>query len=200
MMSGLRKTPQRGIQNNEGFTLVELIVALAIAAICMGLIATILFSGSTMTASQLEKDSNKNLASNIMDFMKETIQYSSEEVLVKNTTPTLPSNQDYGWVFISNDGVTSAPQGFLYFRTKGLNNPPHNVFGQDFYNNKKIGLFLTMIDDDTFQITVTVYDSKGELLHQITDSISLTKKAFDPSMSGISPASGTFSSACILFR
>ena len=200
MFLSFYKKAKKSTKNKGGFTLVELMVTLVIAAICISLAITILLSGSTMAANQVDKDSNKNLANNIMEFMKEAIQYSSEEVLVSSSYPSSPLNPDYGVVYISNDGLALADQGFLFFKAKEDSTAPRNVFGLDFYNSKKIGSSITVIDDDTLQATVKVYDSKDVLVYQKTDSISLVKKTFDPSMPGISPTSGDFPRAFIEFK
>lgn len=204
-MNRLPQRPVGVLKEARGFTLVELIVTLAIAVVCMSLIMTILIAGTTMTATQLDKEANKNLGDNVMEFLKEAIQYSTEgEVNIDSANPPASPSSVYGTIYVSADGGTTlAPKGSLYFKraSSGSTSPTQDVFGSDFYNTRKIGLSVEVIDVDTLVATVQVYDSTGDkLLYKTSKSITLVASGFNPTIPGINPSSGNFSPARISFK
>ena len=148
-----------------GFTLVEVIVALVIAMVVIGISGSLIVSGTQIFSKSAQRDMQMTLAESVLDLAADRLLYarSIEEVLshVGDTAP------DAGAVLriAKPDGSSGAGKGHLLFRREGDHGAMVDVFGQNFYHNYNISMDIGITDQDggaaSFTMKVTVYDTEG---------------------------------------
>ncbi|MDR3304595.1 MAG: prepilin-type N-terminal cleavage/methylation domain-containing protein, partial [Clostridiales Family XIII bacterium] len=167
-----------------GFTLVELIVALAISAVVIGAAAAFLIYGSNFLASAQIKAEDKSLAEESADFVKNRLLYSGSITVVRSTRP--PVGTSGGEIlFIGNaDGSEIANNGQLYYM-RADDNSAVNAFGTGKYRNNSLAMSYRAIvttdpatgkTDKVFEITISTI-RKGKAVYHYTKTFTLYEAA-----------------------
>ncbi|WP_195269853.1 prepilin-type N-terminal cleavage/methylation domain-containing protein [Eubacterium sp. 1001713B170207_170306_E7] len=159
------------IRNNKGFTLVELIVTLAIASIVMLVAGNYLFFGNRMFAENEVKNTDKYIGDSVFQFMKERLIYAGKiEVIDRAKVLSGESEAKYSHIFELSGNSVEENKGYLEFTNDKTVKAPEDIYGVDFYRNNKISYTLRLDEKDstktTFVLTVYVYNTKGEEVYQ----------------------------------
>lgn len=135
--------------DNKGFTLVEIIVTLAIFAIVLTVAGTVYFAGNRMYTQTEIKNQEKYIGDTVFNYMRDRLVYAKDvSVYVSGTNP---SSVSYSNVF----NVTSDKMCF------GTNKDPANVLGDSWYGNYKIKYIAKKATDNTLNLTVSVLDTSN---------------------------------------
>ncbi|QCT71822.1 type II secretion system protein [Eubacterium maltosivorans] len=153
----------RHLKSNNGFTLVELIVTLAIAAIVMTVAGNYLFFGNRMFAENEVKNTDKYIGDTIFDFMREQIIYATGvEVINPAETDAAPK---YEKIF-DVDKISDKENGFLCFGPKEVK-PLPDIYGESFYRNNGVS-YTVKVKNDSLELylNVQVYNRDGEMVYE----------------------------------
>ncbi|MDR1421905.1 MAG: prepilin-type N-terminal cleavage/methylation domain-containing protein [Coriobacteriales bacterium] len=157
------------LAGHRGFTLIELIVTLSISVILIALAGSlIVFSMNFLNRTEV-RASDKHLAEQSADFIKERLLYANSISLVRATEP--PSSASGGDILFigqldpATNKITITNEGHLYYMRAG-DSAPVDVFGTGGYDNNALAFSYRAIVDETnrtdksFEITTkTIRDS-----------------------------------------
>lgn len=119
---------------DDGFTLIEIIVSIAIGTVVLGLVLSIILTSFNTFGDASDTGMKKDQLNKIVDFVNDQVK-NADEVVISETQP-YSSNDATGWkyLYVNNNDV-------LYLGKNGQT--AKRVFGIGFYN-KKNG-----VEDDT---------------------------------------------------
>jgi prepilin-type N-terminal cleavage/methylation domain-containing protein len=154
----------------KGFTLVELIVAMLIAGICIVAAGSFLISGTNLLGNAQRNATEERVSDDLADFIKERLLFAeSIEVVQENQIRTADLAKGSALLYIG-DGANPTNvenKGYLFFKQE-TETAPTDVFGSEYYQKNKASLdYKATVESGKtkiFEITVTVYDgddSKG---------------------------------------
>ncbi|MDR1713012.1 MAG: prepilin-type N-terminal cleavage/methylation domain-containing protein [Coriobacteriales bacterium] len=158
--SGTRTSGTR----TRGFTLVELIVALAIAAIFMALSISILSTAMNVSAKVTTDAEQGKVTDLVLDFCEERLLYArqygvyampkaSDTRAETALQQLLSEHPGQGILYIGNADGLPDTQGYVYYRQADAANAdePVNVFGAGFYQDGlvQLGLSRSYYDENT---------------------------------------------------
>lgn len=153
----------RKLKKKEGFTLVELIVTLAILGIFFAVGGTVYFQGNRMFNTTAVKSTEKSLGDNMYSFMREKLVYATKLQIIDPENPDqTPENKK---VFKINE------TGHL-----DLNN--NNIYGEAYYSGYTVGYHINVPQNtegslSKNQLDLTVYVKKdNEIVYQTGSIIS----------------------------
>ncbi|NZA38705.1 prepilin-type N-terminal cleavage/methylation domain-containing protein [Eubacterium callanderi] len=153
----------RKLKKKEGFTLVELIVTLAILGIFLAVGGTVYFQGNRMFNTTAVKSTEKSLGDNMYSFMREKLVYATKLQIIDPENPDqTPENKK---VFKINE------TGHL-----DLNN--NNIYGEAYYSGYTVGYYINVPQNtegslSKNQLDLTVYVKKdNEIVYQTGSIIS----------------------------
>lgn len=109
--------------NSRGFTLVELLVTLAISGIVMAVVVGIFFSGANAFKSGAERNTDKMICDGAYNFAKQQLIYASSVSILPNGSTT-PEGMH----------VLEIQDGKLFLDGR-------NVFHDEYYGNRKISMW-----------------------------------------------------------
>ena len=110
-------------KNRHGFTLIEIIVSIAIASIVLLIAGSMILSSTKFMGTTVETDLNKRKIDSTIDFIRGEIIYSTDVRFVKEDSQYAPNYQkDNNWHYIY------IKDGYLY-------HDGQKVFGEEFYNS-----------------------------------------------------------------
>jgi prepilin-type N-terminal cleavage/methylation domain-containing protein len=132
---------QHGRRATGGFTLIELIVAMTISLIIIGIATTILLSGTNMAQRTAQRALEEQIVDGVFNFAKDRLLYAGT-VEAESDLGTVGSGR--GLLYVSNEsGAVAEDPGMLFFRD--VSDPVDtaaalNVMGKDFYMGYTISL------------------------------------------------------------
>lgn len=147
-------------QEKGGFTLVELIVTLAVLSIALVVAGNMLFFGNNMFAKTEVKNSEKFIGDSAYKYMKEKLVYATKiEIIDQNVEPKSPKYPKI--MYAGKDGELN---GHLVFGEKlkdsgmiGIEQySQDDVFGPEFYGNYVISYKINIKDDKRLELIVSV--------------------------------------------
>lgn len=168
------------LKNSNGFTLVELIVTLAIAAIVMVVAGNYLFLGNRMFADNEVKNTDKYIGDTIFSFIKEHLTEAGKmEILDREKVISGDEKPAYSHVFALSGSTIENTDGYLYFtndqNNTRWNDEKANIYGNSFYRNNTIAYTLQLDKTDatnrSFILTIYVYNTDGEEVYKTGASI-----------------------------
>ena len=106
---------------NDGFTLVEIIVSIAIGSVVLGLVLSIILTSFNYFGDVSDTGAKKNELDNIIDYVNDQLTYAGK-IVISNTAP---SGDDWKWIYVKD--------GMLYSGKSGNDND-RNVLGKEYYN------------------------------------------------------------------
>ncbi|MEG1332020.1 MAG: prepilin-type N-terminal cleavage/methylation domain-containing protein, partial [Eubacterium sp.] len=135
------------LRNNKGFTLVEMIVTLAIFSIVLVVAGNYLFFGNRMYAQSEMKGTEKSIGDNMYAFMQDRLTYATAIEINASQAPK-DKTIKYSNVFEIKDN-----QQHLYFGEKGKPNTIEtnttDLYGEAYYHNYKVGYDVKALTGDT---------------------------------------------------
>lgn len=165
----MRKIYGNIYKHNQGFTVVELIVALSISVIVIVGAGMLLISGSNLLAHQVNKAEQESITDATVEFIKERMLYAqSVEIVRSQTVPGSALGADV--LFVGSSPTQTATQGYLYFLRNG-DTSPVNAFGDAFYMGSKVSLdYSVIVPNDMantdqskyFKVTVHIFINGAE--------------------------------------
>lgn len=104
-------------KDNQGFTLIEVIVSIAIGSIALGAILSVILTGFTTFGTFSTQKLKKDALDNIVDYVRDEIQNSSD-VVISTIPPKINSdnNGDWSWIAVSNGKLYQG--SYKYDKTK----------------------------------------------------------------------------------
>jgi prepilin-type N-terminal cleavage/methylation domain-containing protein len=162
------------LSGNKGFTLVELIVAMTISLIIIGVAGSILISSANLLAHQANKVEREAIADTTADFVRDRLLFArSIEV-----TGTLPGDAaDKEIIYIGGSDGSAAQKGYVYYKRAG-DTAPVNAFGDRFYKRTTIALDYTVTvaeptaglpdPQKTLEVTIHIYAEGNDTVQYST--------------------------------
>jgi prepilin-type N-terminal cleavage/methylation domain-containing protein len=138
---GVRRDVRNG---TRGFTLVELIVAISISLIVIGVATAILLSGTNMAQHTAQRALEQQIIDGAFNFAQDRLLFAGS---VEQKTPaelaTTSLDPDTSMLYVSSGaGTTAESRGMLFFRQATSTSSPStlNVMGEEFYWGYTISL------------------------------------------------------------
>jgi type II secretory pathway pseudopilin PulG len=160
-----------------GFTLVELIVAISVTLIILGVTMTILISSMNISSRSIKTSQGEQVVNACLDFVLD--HCSVAESISKSSASDLPALTASASEFLYI-GDASGPEdhGRLYLRDGGATGaPPLDVYGEQFYSGGSISLNITytrtLNQHPVVTATVTLYDAQGSTVASKQRSLAL---------------------------
>lgn len=157
--------------DSNGFTLVEIIVTLAIFSIVLVVASNYLLFGNRMFTETEVKNTEKSIGDNAFKYMKRKIVYATKlEIINKdlNPQPTPKYNQK---MYIG----TGDDNGDLMLAKKedtDKNYQETNLFGQDYYGLYILSYNVKVLDDTRLSLTITVkHSGENDILYSASEVI-----------------------------
>ena len=151
------------MKTNKGFTLVEIIVALAIFAIIIGGSASLILSGSDVFKKQADMSHGSVMARYTINWFEDNIAYSPNIQIVDNSL-TVPAGMTA--IRIQNSGDKEG-QLMMY-----MNGTWEEVLTPGFYEGSKIDIKPAQ-NSESLEITVEIRNRNDKLIASSTKLISL---------------------------
>lgn len=126
--------------NKKGFTLIELIVALAVTVIIIASVGGILYSSYKTFYGITDANEYKMIGDNVYNYLSDKIIVASNLTIVNEQSIILGND----------DTITVDVNGRLLYN--GV-----DVFGDAFYNNKKISFSVAQYSINSVSINVSVW-------------------------------------------
>ncbi|MFR7592310.1 MAG: type II secretion system protein [Longibaculum sp.] len=145
---------QRKQLNNKGFTLVEIIVSIAIFVAVLAVLGSVLISGFKYFYETSSTDLNKRSVDELQSYIRGELIYATD-VSIQDTKP------EGDWYSFTIDD-----KGHLkhYEEKQGQEANDLHVFDNNsFYNNNLLELHVKAYQNNRLDIKLTMYDSKEEL-------------------------------------
>ncbi|MDX9889029.1 MAG: prepilin-type N-terminal cleavage/methylation domain-containing protein [Anaerovoracaceae bacterium] len=151
------------MKTKKGFTLVEIIVALAIFAIIIGGSASLILSGSDIFKKQADMSHGSVMARYTINWFEDNITYSPNIQIVDNSL-TVPAGMTA--IRIQNSGDKEG-QLMMY-----MNGTWEEVLTPGFYEGSKIDI-KPVINSESLEITVEIRNPNDNLIAKSTKLINL---------------------------
>lgn len=87
-------------KNNHGFTLIEVIVSIAIGSVVLGAILSVILTSFTTFGTFSTQKLKKDALDNIVDYVRDEIQNSSD-VVISTTPPKINSDNNGNWSWLA---------------------------------------------------------------------------------------------------
>jgi|GEM_PF-3759314 len=196
---------------NEGFTLVEIIVTFAILGIFLAVAGnTFLFSNKVYTTTS-QKDQEKYIGDAALSTIRNKITYATGIVVQPIGTDEKPSETLPEAIGTWSDAQrlyigTEDDAGDLILGKQADGFEEINIFGEDYYGGYVLAYTLQKIDDYQLKVTVSVEDGEtGSVVYTTTatvKSLTLEKKESKISVDVETDeaATGVFSNPVLYFR
>lgn len=177
------KTLKNRLSDPSGFTLVEIIVTLAILAIVLTVAGTVYFFGNRIYVETEKKNTQKYIGDSVFSYIEKEITYATK--LQIRTDWTAPDNStDYPLYLANVNGTTRSEAGGYLTRGITTSKAEENVLGESFYNQYKVIYYVTIPvtgteDKDRINLKVSVYDSDNNEVYTTERLIkNLNKKVY----------------------
>jgi prepilin-type N-terminal cleavage/methylation domain-containing protein len=198
---------KRYTNSKKGFTLIELVIAMVITVLLVGIVTGILAFSTDLFGNVLKSTDSKNIGDEIMKWTKDRIQSSyevavsevdigteSEELILTSGSIVNPDTTSAGIIMIGaahetsgHDNPKTSNQGYLYFKRAddAAAAVPINVFSESYYRGNTISLTVHVLDKDTMKLYLVVYNSDGQQVYKTSSSVTLLEASTGVSGSAI---------------
>lgn len=149
----------------NGFTLVEIIVSIAIGSIVLLIAGGIILSSSNFLMTTTDMDIDKRAVDSIVDFVRGEIEYSTDVRFVQHGDKLAPDyTKDSDW-------------HYFYIKDNELYRDGAKVFAKSFTNNKSLSISMkgngTSTSNHRLDIKYTLLDNKNEISYSSRDTVML---------------------------
>ncbi|MDR3316298.1 MAG: prepilin-type N-terminal cleavage/methylation domain-containing protein [Coriobacteriales bacterium] len=181
----IRKPHFQASSGTQGFTLVELIVAMLISVIVFGAAAAILISSLSLSANVTQDATYERVADAALDFVEERATFatavtSSEAEDLASFEALLAVTED-PLLYIGDENGLPAERGWIYYRRAESSATPQNIFGESFYQggSMSVSIIETKLTNrkPAETITVILYDRESHQVAQRTRTVYLINGA-----------------------
>lgn len=118
------------LKNRKGFTLVEIIVSIAVASIVLLVAGSMILSSSNFMMTTTDTDLNKRSVDSIIDFVRGEIIYSTDVRFV-------PVDSKYAPDYQNNDNWH-----YMYIKDGELYRDGVRIFDTNFTNHNKLYIYI----------------------------------------------------------
>ena len=156
-------------------TLVEVIVAMVIALIVIGVTGSMIVSSTNFFGKTASGVQDKEIARSVLNFVTSELRFATSITVhdVGSGQPSPQSNEGQIFTLDSKNQVSSTFKGMLAFQRPDDIDAPRNVFGVDFYHGREVGIRVqTVSANEPKAITVFVDVFSGDNL-LTTDSATI---------------------------
>ncbi|MDR0850875.1 MAG: type II secretion system GspH family protein [Clostridiales Family XIII bacterium] len=171
---------KRFLREKKGMTLVELIVAIAISVIVIGLSGGYLISSLNLFGHVADKDLDASIADTALSFITDELQFASAVTPITDLDGTTANTILYVADKTSKNPTNGS--GILMFHRAG-DSEAINLYGDSFYHGKTVGIQyeVNLVSGSTKAVTVTVdvYDAQGNKAISRSKSLRLLNAADD---------------------
>lgn len=145
--------------NKKGFTLIEIIVSIALMSIVLMIVGTIIISTTGLLSKSTQSDLHKRAIDEIIDFVRSEIQYSSDVRVVKEKPKTTNEKDDWHCLYVKDDVLYRDDQ---------------QLFTKDFYSNGKLNMNAKCSYESNQRIDISYsLRDENEVLYSSRDTIVL---------------------------
>lgn len=153
------------MRKGNGFTLVEIIVSIAIGSIVLLIAGGIILSSSNFLMTTTDMDIDKRAVDSIVDFVRGEIEYSTDVRFVQHGDELAPNyTEDSDW-------------HYFYIKDNELYRDGAKVFAKSFTNNKSLSISMkgngTSTSNHRLDIKYALLDNKNEISYSSRDTVML---------------------------
>ena len=142
------------IQNKKGMTLVEIVVAMVIAMIVIGITGGLLISGTNFFGKTASAVQDQEIARTVLNFTTSQLRFATsleiDPFFLTDPYPTPTTEQGVIFSFDSSSQNSTVGKrtrlGMIGFKRPGDEGTPVNVFGKSFYHGREVGIRIQCID------------------------------------------------------
>lgn len=146
--------------NKKGFTLVEIIVGIAIGSVLLAVASSMIVSSYKTVYNTTDMDMDKRIVDSVADVVRSDTQYCFDVRLVKNeeNKPDVAHEEGWHWLYVK--------EGQLYRDDKSL-------FDASYYSNKtiKIKVNVYVMNDVRVDFTYYLVDQNGKEVYSTRDTL-----------------------------
>lgn len=151
------------MRKGNGFTLVEIIVSIAIGSIVLLIAGGIILSSSNFLMTTTDMDIDKRAVDSIVDFVRGEIEYSTDVRFVQHGDELAPNyTEDSDW-------------HYFYIKDNELYRDGAKVFAKSFTNNKSLSISMkgngTSTSNHRLDIKYALLDNKNEISYSSRDTV-----------------------------
>lgn len=137
-------------KNNDGFTLIEMIVSIAIGVMVIGLAGSIIVSSFRLYGDLSDSGLRKEALDDIVDYVDDELKNATEVCYSRGK----PDDSDWNWLCIKG--------GRLYRNTYAENDDSKGVFTADYYNSSALTMAFDSRNGEK-KVSMTIsYSLKGK--------------------------------------
>ena len=157
-------------------TLVEVMVALVIALIVIGITSTMLISGTQFFNKASSEVQDAEIARTVLNFTKSELRFATEIRSYIITSDRPNPKEGEGVLFAMNESGAAGAynRGMIGFRRpddKQL--PARNIFGKDFYHGRTVGIRIQCLDAEQPKVIKIFVDVFADNKLVATDSATI---------------------------
>ncbi|MEG1428969.1 MAG: prepilin-type N-terminal cleavage/methylation domain-containing protein [Hydrogenoanaerobacterium sp.] len=157
-------------KNTGGFTLVEVIVAMAVSAIAMTMITGIIISSFNSFASGAKMNNAKAIGDEVYRFIGEQLTYATELRIFDNSISTTVPPQDKNAIWVGTE--EGEQKGHLLFKKAG-DDTAIDLYGEQFYNDYTLELNTRGYKENLVEVSLTVRNPDGDAVYRTGSTIEL---------------------------
>ena len=176
MINKISKRKTFNIQNNKGMTLVEVIVSMVIATIVVGITGGLIVSSTSFFNNAASRAEDERVASTVLSFVMSELRFATEiNVDSISSTPPEPI-AGRGLIYTMDESRRITSKGMLGFKRPMDKDTARNVYGESFYNGRRVGLRMQVLDvvqPKVVKIFVDVYDKDGKKVYEDSGTLEI---------------------------
>lgn len=144
------------VDNQKGFTLVELTVSILISTIILFFVTSMLLSASNLFVSNKESSENQQIGDAVYSYIVDQLTYGKHLQIFTDEASSV-GNSTGGYTLTVTDGA-------LYVQGE-------NVFGDDFYMGRTMQFTASVYNGFYVNLVVTVLDKAGNEVYTSNSTV-----------------------------
>lgn len=157
------------MNNKKGFTLIEVIVAVALFMVVVGVSLSFIMSGSGIFSKSADMTHASRMAQYTLDWFEDNMVYASK-VTLKNVTAN-PAAAPSISLKITETGTDS--KKLLNYKTPG--GPWVDQMGKGFYENLGMGIYMTPKSAKSLELKVSIRNREDKEIYAVSKVFVFTK-------------------------
>lgn len=146
---------------NKGFTLVEIVVSIALGSVVLAILGTMILTSSNFLSGTSDSDLDKRCVDSCVEFVRDQIEYSTDVRIIENKgLDNYPVEGEDNW-------------HCFYIKNHILYRDDSPVFDDSFYNHKQLEILVKDDYKNNMRVDFTYHlnDSDGEKAYGNRDTI-----------------------------
>ena len=170
------------IRNKKGMTLVEVIVAMVIAVIVVGATGSLLVSSTNFFNNTASRAENERIASTILNFAMSELRFA-KDISVDSISSNPPNPVvGRGLIYMMDSSGRRAEKGMVGYKRPFDPDKARNIYGESFYNGRKVGIRMQPLDVDqpkVIRLFVDIYDKNDKLVYTDSGTLEVPNIPYD---------------------